>query len=84
MGDLAGGEGAPRRRRPRSRGVGPIKHVLLDSHALGKIAKEQRAEESRFTGIRVERRDQLAAAMTNLFAGDAPALLAVEQDPELL
>ena len=36
------------------------------------------------TGIRVDRRDQLEAAMTELFAADGPALLHVEQDPELL
>jgi thiamine pyrophosphate-dependent acetolactate synthase large subunit-like protein len=81
----------------------PIKHVLLDNHALGKIAKEQRAEDfpvwhtslvnpdwaayARLcgaTGIRVERRDDLDAAMSELFAADGPALLCVEQDPELL
>jgi thiamine pyrophosphate-dependent acetolactate synthase large subunit-like protein len=81
----------------------PVKHVLLDNHALGKIAKEQRAEDfpvwhtdlvnpdwaayARLcgaTGIRVEHRDQLDAAMAELFAADGPALLCVEQDPELL
>jgi pyruvate oxidase len=81
----------------------PIKHVLLDNHALGKIAKEQRAEDfpvwhtslvnpdwagyARLcgaAGIRVDQRDQLDAAMTELFAADGPALLHVEQDPELL
>jgi len=81
----------------------PIKHVLLDNHALGKIAKEQRAGDfpvwhtslvnpdwaayARLcgaTGIRVERRDQLDAAMTELFTVDGPVLLCVEQDPELL
>jgi thiamine pyrophosphate-dependent acetolactate synthase large subunit-like protein/nitrite reductase/ring-hydroxylating ferredoxin subunit len=81
----------------------PVKHVLLDNHALGKIAKEQTAEDfpvwhtslvnpdwaqyARLcgaTGIRVERREQLDAAMTALFAADGPALLCVEQDPELL
>ena len=81
----------------------PIKHVLLDNHALGKIAKEQRAEDfpvwhtsltnpdwaqyARLcgaTGIRVDRRDHLDAAMTELFAADGPALLCIEQDPELL
>ncbi|HEY3260223.1 MAG TPA: thiamine pyrophosphate-dependent enzyme, partial [Pseudonocardiaceae bacterium] len=36
------------------------------------------------TGIRVERREQLDAAMRELFAADGPALLCVEQDPELL
>ncbi len=80
-----------------------IKHVLLDNHALGKIAKEQRAEDfpvwhtslvnpdwagyARLcgaTGIRVDRREQLEAAMTQLFASDGPALLHVEQDAELL
>jgi len=81
----------------------PIKHVLLDNHALGKIAKEQRAGDfpvwhtslvnpdwaayARLcgaTGIRVERRDQLDAAMTAMFTVDGPVLLCVEQDPELL
>jgi thiamine pyrophosphate-dependent acetolactate synthase large subunit-like protein len=80
-----------------------VKHVLLDNHSLGKIAKEQRAEDfpvwhtslvnpdwaayARLcgaTGIRVDRSDQLDAAMTELFAADGPALLHVEQDPELL
>jgi len=80
-----------------------IKHVLLDNHALGKIAKEQRAggfpvwhtslvspdwaAYARLCGakgIRVERRDELDAAMAELFAVDGPALLCVEQDPELL
>ena len=36
------------------------------------------------TGIRVDRRDQLDAAMTELFAADGPAMLHVEQDLELL
>jgi nitrite reductase/ring-hydroxylating ferredoxin subunit len=36
------------------------------------------------TGIRVDRRDQLDAAMAELFAADGPALLHIEQDPELL
>jgi len=81
----------------------PIKHVLLDNHALGKIAKEQRAGDfpvwhtslvnpdwaayARLcgaTGIRVERCDQLDAAMTEMFTVDGPVLLCVEQDPELL
>jgi hypothetical protein len=81
----------------------PVKHVLLNNNALGKIAKEQRAEDfpvphtslvnpdwaayARLcgaTGIRVERRDQLDAAMTGMFATDGPVLMCVEQDPELL
>jgi thiamine pyrophosphate-dependent acetolactate synthase large subunit-like protein/nitrite reductase/ring-hydroxylating ferredoxin subunit len=81
----------------------PVKHVLLNNNALGKIAKEQRAEDfpvwhtslvnpdwaayARLcgaTGIRVDCRDQLDAAMTELFATDGPALLCVEQDAELL
>jgi thiamine pyrophosphate-dependent acetolactate synthase large subunit-like protein/nitrite reductase/ring-hydroxylating ferredoxin subunit len=81
----------------------PVKHVLLDNHGLGKIAKEQRAGDfpvwhtsllnpdwaayARLcgaTGIRVERREHLDGAMTELFAADGPALLCVEQDPELL
>jgi thiamine pyrophosphate-dependent acetolactate synthase large subunit-like protein/nitrite reductase/ring-hydroxylating ferredoxin subunit len=80
-----------------------VKHVLLDNHALGKIAKEQRAEDfpvwhtslqnpdwaeyARLcgaTGIRVDQREQLDAAMVQLFATDGPALLHVEQDAELL
>jgi thiamine pyrophosphate-dependent acetolactate synthase large subunit-like protein len=36
------------------------------------------------TGIKVTRRDQLEDAMTQLFAADGPAMLHVEQDPELL
>jgi nitrite reductase/ring-hydroxylating ferredoxin subunit len=36
------------------------------------------------TGIKAVRRDQLEAAMAQLFAADGPALLHVEQDPELL
>jgi pyruvate oxidase len=81
----------------------PIKHVLLDNHALGKIAKEQLAEDfpawhtslvnpdfaayARLcgaAGIRVERLDQLDAAMAALFAADGPALLHVEQDADLI
>jgi thiamine pyrophosphate-dependent acetolactate synthase large subunit-like protein/nitrite reductase/ring-hydroxylating ferredoxin subunit len=81
----------------------PIKHVLLDNHSLGKISKEQLAEDypvwhtslhnpdwagyARLcgaTGIRVDHRDQLDAAMAELFATDGPALLCIEQDAELL
>ena len=81
----------------------PIKHVLLDNHSLGKIGKEQLAENypvwhtslhnpdwSRYaelcgaTGIRVDRRDQLTAAMSALFAAEGPALVHIEQDAELL
>jgi len=36
------------------------------------------------TGLEVTRRDQLEDAMTSLFAADGPAMLHVEQDPELL
>jgi thiamine pyrophosphate-dependent acetolactate synthase large subunit-like protein len=36
------------------------------------------------TGIKATRRDQLEDAMTRLFAADGPAMLHVEQDPELL
>ena len=36
------------------------------------------------TGIKADHRDQLDGAMTQLFAADGPALLHVEQDPELL
>jgi thiamine pyrophosphate-dependent acetolactate synthase large subunit-like protein len=81
----------------------PIKHVLLDNHGLGKIAKEQLAgqfpvwhtslvnpdwaayaTQCGATGIRVDDRRQLDAAMTELFAADGPALLCVQQDAELL
>ena len=36
------------------------------------------------TGIKADRRDQLDGAMTELFAARGPAMLHVEQDPELL
>ena len=36
------------------------------------------------TGIKADGRDQLEAAMTQLFAADGPAMLHVTQDPELL
>jgi pyruvate oxidase len=36
------------------------------------------------TGIKVDRQDQLDSAMTQLFAAQGPAMLHVEQDPELL
>jgi len=36
------------------------------------------------TGIKADRRDQLDNAMTELFAAPGPAMLHVEQDPELL
>jgi pyruvate oxidase len=36
------------------------------------------------TGLKAVRRDQLEDAMTSLFAADGPAMLHVEQDPELL
>jgi thiamine pyrophosphate-dependent acetolactate synthase large subunit-like protein len=36
------------------------------------------------TGIRADRREQLDAAMTRMFAADGPVLLHIEQDPELL
>jgi thiamine pyrophosphate-dependent acetolactate synthase large subunit-like protein len=36
------------------------------------------------TGIKVVRREELDAAMERLFAADGPAMLHVEQDPELL
>src|SRR3954469_20244458 len=81
----------------------PIKHVLLNNNALGKISKEQLAGDfpvwhtslvnpdwAQFaqlcgaTGIRVDMRNQLDSAMTDLFAADGPALLCVEQDAELL
>ena len=81
----------------------PVKHLLLDNHALGKIGKEQLAghfpvwhtslhnpdwaayaELCGATGIRVDRREQLDTAFTQLFAAEGPALLCVEQDVELL
>ena len=36
------------------------------------------------TGIKADRREQLDAAMARMFATDGPALLHVEQDPELV
>ena len=36
------------------------------------------------TGIKAVRREELDAAMARLFAADGPAMLHVEQDPELL
>ena len=81
----------------------PVKHVLLNNNALGKISKEQLAadypvwhtsltnpdwaayaELCGARGIRVTHRDQLEAAMAELFAHDGPALLCIEQDAELL
>jgi pyruvate oxidase len=81
----------------------PVKHVLLNNNALGKISKEQLAgdypvwhtsltnpdwaayaELCGARGIKVTHRDQLDAAMAELFATDGPALLCVEQDAELL
>ena len=81
----------------------PVKHVLLDNHGLGKIAKEQvagdfpvwhtslhnpdwaaYAELCGATGIKVTSRDQLAAAMAQMFATEGPVLLHVEQDATLL
>jgi thiamine pyrophosphate-dependent acetolactate synthase large subunit-like protein/nitrite reductase/ring-hydroxylating ferredoxin subunit len=81
----------------------PVKHVLLDNHALGKIGKEQVAEHypvwhtslhnpdwSGFAalcgavGLAVDRADQLDVAMRELFDSSGPAMLAVEQDVELL
>jgi pyruvate oxidase len=81
----------------------PIKHVLLNNNALGKISKEQLAadypvwhtsltnpdwaayaELCGARGLKVTHRDQLDAAMAELFATDGPALLCVEQDVELL
>jgi pyruvate oxidase len=81
----------------------PVKHVLLNNNALGKISKEQLAADypvwhTSLTnpdwaayaelcgahGIRVTHRDQLDAAMAELFATDGPVLLCVEQDAELL
>ncbi|GAB3083354.1 thiamine pyrophosphate-binding protein [Pedococcus soli] len=81
----------------------PVKHVLLNNNALGKISKEQLAADypvwhTSLTnpdwaayavlcgahGIRVTHREQLDAAMTELFATDGPVLLCVEQDAELL
>ena len=81
----------------------PVKHVLLDNHALGKIGKEQLAEHYPVwhtslhnpdwagyaalcgaVGLAVDRTDQLDAAMRELFDTTGPAMLAVEQDVELL
>jgi len=81
----------------------PVKHVLLNNNALGKISKEQLAadypvwhtslsnpdwaayaELCGATGIRVTTSDQLDEAMRSLFETPGPALLCVEQDPELI
>ena len=81
----------------------PVKHVLLNNNALGKISKEQLAadypvwhtsltnpdwaayaELCGARGLRVTHRDQLDAAMAELFATEGAALLCVEQDAELL
>ena len=81
----------------------PVKHVLLNNNALGKISKEQLAadypvwhtsltnpdwaayaELCGARGLRVTHRDQLHAAMAELFDTDGPALLCVEQDAELI
>jgi pyruvate oxidase len=81
----------------------PVKHVLLNNNALGKISKEQLAasypvwhtsltnpdwaayaELCGARGLRVTHRDQLDAALADLFATNGPALLCVEQDAELL
>jgi pyruvate oxidase len=81
----------------------PVKHVLLNNNALGKISKEQLSGDypvwqtalhnpdwaayARLcgaTGLRVTASDQLEDAMTALFTADGPALLCVEQDPELV
>ena len=81
----------------------PVKHVLLNNNALGKISKEQLAadypvwhtsltnpdwaayaELCGARGLKVTHRDQLDAAMAELFAHDGPALLCIEQDAELL
>ncbi|MGO9081624.1 MAG: thiamine pyrophosphate-dependent enzyme [Streptosporangiaceae bacterium] len=51
----------------------------LDVPAEGRVAELCGA-----TGIRVDERHQLDAAMARLFAADGPALLHVEQDAELL
>jgi len=81
----------------------PVKHVLLNNNALGKISKEQLAadypvwhtsltnpdwaayaELCGARGLKVTHRDQLDAAMAELFATDGPTLLCIEQDAELL
>jgi nitrite reductase/ring-hydroxylating ferredoxin subunit len=54
-----------------------ITHAFGTASAYGKLI-------GRPAGIKAVRRDQLDAAMTQLFAADDPAMLHVEQDPELL
>ncbi len=81
----------------------PIKHLLLNNNALGKITKEQvagdypvwhtsltnpdwasHADLCGATGIRVDHRDQLDDAFTDMFAAAGPVLLCVEQDTDLI
>src|SRR3954470_20171807 len=81
----------------------PVKHLMLNNNALGKISKEQLAadypvwhtslsnpdwsayaELCGATGLKVTSRDQLDEAMRTLFETPGPALLCVEQDPELI
>jgi hypothetical protein len=78
----------------------PIKHVLSNNNALGKISKEQPAEDypvwhtslhnpgwaayARICGASGIRVDRRDQAMPELFTTEGPALLCVEQDAELL
>jgi pyruvate oxidase len=78
----------------------PVRHLLLDNHALGRERPDDDvparhaelhnpdwagyADLCGATGIRVDRRNQLDEAMYRLFAADGPALLCVQQDPDLI
>jgi pyruvate oxidase len=57
----------------------PVWHTALHNPDWAEYARVCGA-----TGIRVDRRDQLDAALAELFAADGPALLCVQQDPQLL
>ncbi len=57
----------------------PVWHTTLHNPDWAEYARLCGA-----TGIRVDRRDQLDAALADLFAADGPALLCVQQDAQLL
>ncbi|TDO33867.1 thiamine pyrophosphate-dependent acetolactate synthase large subunit-like protein [Kribbella sp. VKM Ac-2527] len=57
----------------------PVWHTALHNPDWAEYARLCGA-----TGLRVERREDLETAMTDLFAASGPALLCVEQDAELL
>ena len=57
----------------------PVWHTSLRNPDWAEFARQCGA-----TGIRVSAADDLDAAMKELFAADGPALLCIDQDPELL